>query len=74
MKLIGNLKKQVDNATDLSEKRTLIERADMALTDDELNMVAGGSAPQFMDGTTIYTDFSDSGSQITGTSCGDCRA
>ena len=42
MKLIGNLKKRVDKATDISEKRSLIEEAGMKLTDDELNMVAGG--------------------------------
>ena len=43
MKLIGNLKKQVDKATDISEKRSLIENAGMKLTDDELDMVVGGS-------------------------------
>ena len=42
MKLIGNLKKRVDKATDISEKRSLIEEAGLKLTDDELNMVAGG--------------------------------
>lgn len=42
MKLIGNLKKRVDKATDISEKRSLIEEAGMKLTDDELNMVSGG--------------------------------
>ena len=43
MKLIGNLEKQVDNAVDISEKRNLIEKAGMKLTDDELKMVAGGA-------------------------------
>ena len=42
MKLIGNLKKQVDEAADIAEKKKLIEKAGMKLTDDELNMVAGG--------------------------------
>ncbi len=42
MRLIGNLKKQVDAAADVSEKRSLIEKAGMKLTDDELEMVAGG--------------------------------
>ena len=43
MKLIGNLKKQVDSATDVSEKRAIIEKAGMMLSDDELNTVTGGS-------------------------------
>ena len=42
MKLIGKLKKQVDAAADVSEKRSLIEKAGMKLTDDELEMVSGG--------------------------------
>ena len=42
MKLIGNLKKRVDNAADIEEKRSLIEEAGMKLTDDELEKVAGG--------------------------------
>ena len=42
MKLTGNLKKQVDNTPDFSEKRSLIEKAGMVLSDDELEMVAGG--------------------------------
>ena len=36
MKLVGNLKKQVDKAEDMSVKRSLIEKAGMVLTDDEL--------------------------------------
>ena len=47
MKLIGDLKKQVDNAKDISEKRSIIEKAGMKLSDDELDMVAGG---QYIDG------------------------
>ncbi len=42
MKLKGDLKKQVDSAADINSKKTLIEKAGMKLTDDELNMVAGG--------------------------------
>ena len=42
MKLIGNLKKQVDATKDVSEKRNLIEKAGMKLTDDELEMISGG--------------------------------
>lgn len=42
MKLIGNLKKLVDKAEDISAKRSLIEQAGMALTDDEIELVSGG--------------------------------
>ena len=42
MELTGNLKEQVDKATDISEKRRLIEEAGMVLTDDELDKVTGG--------------------------------
>ena len=46
MKLIGNLKKQVEKATDISEKRSLIENAGMVLTDGELEKVAGRGLPE----------------------------
>jgi len=42
MKLIGELKKQVDSTTDMSEKRRFMEKAGLKLTDDELSMLAGG--------------------------------
>ena len=40
MKLNGNLKKQVEETTNIE---SLIEQAGMPLTDDELNMVSGGN-------------------------------
>ena len=43
MKLIGRLKKQVDSTTDMSEKRSFIEKAGLKLTDEELSMVADGT-------------------------------
>ena len=43
MKLFDNQKKKTDNSTDNSEKKNRLEKAGMKLTDDELNMVAGGS-------------------------------
>lgn len=43
MKLIGNLKDQVEKANSLEEAKEIIEKAGMQLTEDELNMVAGGS-------------------------------
>ena len=44
MKLIGNLKKQVENAETKNEKKRLIEKAGMLLNDDELEMVSGGKS------------------------------
>ena len=45
MKLIGNLKKQVERTKNKEEARNLIEQAGMRLTDEELEMVAGGGLP-----------------------------
>ena len=42
MKLVGELKKKVDNAATLEEKRDAIAKAGMELNDTELNKVAGG--------------------------------
>ena len=41
-KLIGKLKEKVDKAETKAEKKELIEKAGVALTDDELEKVAGG--------------------------------
>ena len=42
MKLVGDLKKQVDETKNKEEAKELIENAGMELTDDELNNVTGG--------------------------------
>ena len=47
MKLIGNLKKEVDKARTKVEKRELIEKAGMKLDDSELEMVTGGTGRDF---------------------------
>ncbi len=44
MKFFDNKKKQTDNSIEISEKKNRLEKAGMQLTDDELNMVAGGVA------------------------------
>ena len=44
MKLIGNLKKQVEKAESKQEKKSLLEKAGMLLSDDELENVAGGKS------------------------------
>ena len=43
MKLIGNLKRQVEKAGSKDEARDIIEKAGMKLTDDELSFVTGGT-------------------------------
>ena len=42
MQLIGNLKKQVEKTISKAEAKELIKNAGMMLTDEELEMVAGG--------------------------------
>ena len=42
MKLVGELKKKVENAATLEEKRDAIAKAGIELNDAELNKVAGG--------------------------------
>ena len=42
MKLIGNLRKQVESEGTMEGRKKLIEKAGMKLTDEELEMVAGG--------------------------------
>lgn len=49
MKLTGDLKNQVEKAESKDEKKSLIENAGMELTDDELNMVAGGTVIETLD-------------------------
>ena len=43
MKLIGKLKEMVEKAETREEKKELIEAAGVALTDEELDKVAGGN-------------------------------
>ena len=42
MIFFDNKKKQTYTSTEISEKKNRLEKAGMKLTDDELNMVAGG--------------------------------
>ncbi len=42
MKLIGNLKKQIEETKNKEEAKEVIEKAGMELTDDELDYVVGG--------------------------------
>lgn len=44
MKLTGKLKEQVEKAETKEEKKSLIKDAGMELTDEELDMVAGGGS------------------------------
>ena len=43
MKLIGKLKKRVEQTSNKEEAKKIIADAGMELTDDELDKVAGGS-------------------------------
>ena len=47
MELIGNLKDKVEKAQSKKEAQNIIENAGMRLTEDEMDMVAGGK---------MYTD------------------
>ena len=47
MKLIGKLKEKVDKAETREEKKKIIEEAGVALTDEELDKVAGGNESPF---------------------------
>ena len=47
MQLIGNLKKQVEKTNSKAEAKELIKNAGMMLTDEELEMVAGGGHGNF---------------------------
>lgn len=40
--MTGELKEKVDNAETMEEKKDIIEKAGIELTDDELEKVAGG--------------------------------
>ena len=42
MKLVGKLKENVEKAESKEQEKELIAKADMILSDDELDQVAGG--------------------------------
>ena len=44
MKLIGDLKKQVEKTNNKKEAKKVIEKAGIELTDQELDQVVGGGA------------------------------
>ncbi len=43
MELVGKLKEQVENSSNIEEAKKLIEKAGMILSDEELLQVSGGS-------------------------------
>ena len=57
MKLIGNLKRQVENEGTMEGRKRLIEKAGMKLTDEELEMVSGGAEEGNIQ--TQYIEFRD---------------
>ena len=55
MKLIGNLKKKVENAKTKEEARDTIKKAGMLLDEDELEEVSGGSGGlDYIYSNTLY--------------------
>jgi len=47
MKLIGELKEKVEKTETREEAKKVIEEAGMELTEEEMDQVAGGIAPDF---------------------------
>lgn len=54
MKLIGNLKDQVETANSKEEAKEIIEKAGMELTEEEVEMVTGGGKVKFPSETKKY--------------------
>ena len=54
MKLTGKLKEQVEKAESKDEKKSLIEKAGMLLTDDELDLVSGGKGREEKRGINLH--------------------
>ena len=46
MKLIGDLKKQIEETKDIEEAKKILEKAGIELTDEELDLVTGGGIPR----------------------------
>ena len=83
MKLIGELKKQVESTATKEEAKDVIANAGMELTDDELNNVVGGfvacgNSLVMHDGEKCYCDNSyvgETGMDCNGNyhkKCGNC--
>jgi bacteriocin-like protein len=53
MKLVGELKKQVEETKNKEEAKEIIEKAGMELTDEELDNVTGGFFPYLDSHRTI---------------------
>ena len=47
MKLVGELKEKVEKTETREEAKKVIEEAGMELTEEEMDQVAGGIAPDF---------------------------
>ena len=72
MKLIGNLKKQVEATTTKDEAREVILKAGMELTNDELDMVAGGQGePEYC--SCSAPDFGENDGQVYCSNCNKLR-
>ncbi len=56
MKLVGELKKQVEETNSKEEAKEVIEKAGMQLTDEELDNVTGGSPLPVVGASTTRMD------------------
>ena len=70
MKLIGNLKKQVEETKNKEEAKEVIEKAGMELTDEELDQVAGGGAAGPAEREYYCNKCNNSGPQYGWCDCG----
>ena len=59
MKLVGNLKKQVEETKNKEEAKEVIEKAGMELTDEELDQVTGGETRIMPSEFRDFRDFMD---------------
>ncbi len=70
MKLIGNLKKQVEETKNKEEAKEVIEKAGMKLTDEELDQVTGGVKVAPNDKYYCYKCHENSGPEYGHCDCG----
>ncbi|MCR5789377.1 MAG: hypothetical protein K6G83_05750 [Lachnospiraceae bacterium] len=73
MKLIGKLKKQVEGESTREGRKSLIEKAGMMLTDEELDQVAGGDDAQPMYAYKCTACDVTYAAIIAGTECPKCK-
>ena len=61
MELIGKLKKDVENSKDIKEARSIMEKAGMRLTNEELQQISGGTGDW---GSEVFYVYSSKGTYV----------